>query len=277
MSNPYETRILRVLAYIHDNPAGDMSLDRLAEVAAMSRFHWHRVFRAMTGETCASAVRRVRLHRAATMLIHGDAPIPRVAAICGYDNPDSFARAFARSFGSRPAEFRKSGRLLPPVSPHKPESYPMHAIQIRTEPARRLAVLPHAGAYENIGKSFESFLAICRTRALWPQIGAMIGVYFADPGTVPEAELTSLAGAEWLGRAIPEGMMEHHLPGGRTVVLTYKGPYSRIDAAYQTLFGDWLPNSGEEPADTPAYNILLNAPHDTAPQDLLTEICLPLK
>jgi len=54
MPSPYETRILRVLAYIHDNPTADLSLDRLADVAAMSRFHWHRVFRAMTGETCAA-------------------------------------------------------------------------------------------------------------------------------------------------------------------------------------------------------------------------------
>jgi AraC family transcriptional regulator len=64
MSAPYEQRILRVLNYIHDTPAGDLSLDQLADVAAMSRFHWHRVFHAVTGETCAQAVRRIRLHRA---------------------------------------------------------------------------------------------------------------------------------------------------------------------------------------------------------------------
>lgn len=56
----YEDRLMRVLRYIHDNPTADLSLDRLADVAALSRFHWHRVFHAMTGETCAQAVRRVR-------------------------------------------------------------------------------------------------------------------------------------------------------------------------------------------------------------------------
>lgn len=58
MLNKYEERILRVQEYIYQNPSGDLSLDRLADVAAMSRFHWHRVYRAMTGETCAQAVRR---------------------------------------------------------------------------------------------------------------------------------------------------------------------------------------------------------------------------
>nr|MCU0854535.1 AraC family transcriptional regulator [Paracoccaceae bacterium] len=49
----YEDRLLRVLDHIAENPAGDLSLDALADVAAMSRFHWHRVFHAMTGETAA--------------------------------------------------------------------------------------------------------------------------------------------------------------------------------------------------------------------------------
>lgn len=61
----YEARLLRVLDHIYRNPEGDLSLDALADVVAMSRFHWHRVYQAMTGETCAEAVRRIRMHRAA--------------------------------------------------------------------------------------------------------------------------------------------------------------------------------------------------------------------
>lgn len=67
MALSYEQRVLRVLQYIHDNPAADLSLDALAEVGMTSRFHWHRVFQALTGETCAQAVRRIRLSLAATV------------------------------------------------------------------------------------------------------------------------------------------------------------------------------------------------------------------
>jgi len=69
-----------VLDHIHDNPAGDLSLDALADVAAMSRFHWHRVFHAMTGETAAQAVRRIRLHRAAVLLVQSELPLADIAA-----------------------------------------------------------------------------------------------------------------------------------------------------------------------------------------------------
>src|SRR5262245_64048850 len=89
----YETRLLRVLAHIHDHVDGDLSLDALAEVACMSRFHWHRVFRAMTGETLADAVRRIRLLRAANALVREDRPIEEIAARYGYSGPASFSRA----------------------------------------------------------------------------------------------------------------------------------------------------------------------------------------
>jgi len=81
MRTSYEKRLRRVINYIYDHAGKDLSLDTLADVAAMSRFHWHRVFRAMTGETCAQAVRRVRLQRAGFLLINSDASIDELSLI----------------------------------------------------------------------------------------------------------------------------------------------------------------------------------------------------
>ncbi|MCF6234033.1 MAG: AraC family transcriptional regulator [Rhodobacteraceae bacterium] len=279
MPATYEDRILRVLSYIHDNPGGDLSLDRLADEAAMSRFHWHRVFRAMTGETCAQAVRRIRLHRAAILLVQSDTPLEHVAAQCGYPNPASFARAFDAAYGSRPGTFRKAGRLLAPNPDTGPETgdNEMYETTIRNEPRRRLITLPHKGAYHLIGKAFETFFALCQSRELWPKVGGIFSVYLDNPEVTPEADLRSLVGGEWHGQDMPDGMAEQLLEGGKTAVLTYKGPYSGIEAAYQVLYGSWLPASGEEPGDAPGYEIYLNSSRDTAPEELLTEICLPLK
>ncbi len=277
MAASYEGRVLRVLAYIHDHPAGDLSLDALADVAAMSRFHWHRVFRAITGETCAQSVRRIRLHRAACWLVQTDRPVARIAADIGYPNVKSFGRAFSEAYGSSPVSFRNAGQFLPANLQLKTGGYPMYPVSTRTEPARRVVAVPHIGAYAEIGRSFEAFGALCESRQLWPRIGPMIGLYLDNPETVPESDLRSFAGAEYRGEDTPEGMKEVQISGGKTAVLTYKGPYSGIQAAYSSLFGNWLPESGEEPADQPCYEIYLNNPRDTAPEDLLTEICLPLR
>ncbi len=110
----YEDRLVRVLNYIHDNPTGDLSLDNLADVAAMSRFHWHRVFHAMTGETCAQVVRRMRLHRAAGRLVREGTSVDQIASECGYPNPRSFAQAFRASYGMSLPPFAKRGAFVRP-------------------------------------------------------------------------------------------------------------------------------------------------------------------
>lgn len=277
MSAAYENRILRVLDYIHDNPDGDLSLDQLADVAAMSRFHWHRVFNAITGETCAQAVRRIRLHRAASALVITTTPVAEISQSVGYPNLGSFSRAFTEAYGKSPAAFRKAGCHLPQRPDFKTGAYPMYPVTIREEPARRLVGLSHTGDYHLIGKKFEAFGALCQTRGLWPQISGVAAVYYDNPAEVAAADLRSFAGAVFSGDAVPEGMEERHLDSGKVAVLTYKGPYSGISAAYQSLYGNWLPASGEEPADTPCYELYLNNPREVPPEELVTEICLPLK
>lgn len=279
MSEAYEKRLLRVIDHIHDHPGGDLSLDALADVAALSRFHFHRVFRGVTGETVVQAVRRLRLGRAAHLLVREAHPVAAIAAQVGYPNRASFDRAFREAFGMTPQSFRKRGELRPFLSRPTPmKEFPMPEVILRAEPARRLAAVPHRGPYAEISRAFEKLGTLAATRGLYPQATAMIGVYYDDPTAIPAADLTSHAGL-----AVPESLPlqapleEVRLPGGDCAVLTHKGPYAGLQASYDRLYGQWLPASGREPADSPVFEIYLNTPMDTAPEDLLTEICLPLR
>jgi AraC family transcriptional regulator len=278
MTNANERRLLRVLDHIHDNPAGDLSLDALSDVAAMSRFHWHRVFRAMTGETMAQAVRRIRMQRASYLLVMTDQPLAVLAASVGMDNLASFSRAFAEHFLMSPAIFRKRGELRPFVRTPLPRRDPMHPVTIRSEPPIRLAALPHKGAYFEISRAFQKLSAVMVSRDLFRHAGRMIAVFYDDPQSVAEPDLRSHAGFELTSDADLAAPLEDvTLPAGRQAVLTYTGPYAGLPAAYDELFGVWLPQSGEEPADTPSFEVYLNSPMDTAPEELVTELHLPLK
>src|SRR3990167_7205351 len=75
--------------------AQPLDLARLAEVAHLSPYHWHRVYNALYGETIAATVRRLRLHRATGYLANTALPIEPVARKCGYPNVQSFTRAFS--------------------------------------------------------------------------------------------------------------------------------------------------------------------------------------
>src|SRR2546430_1636515 len=93
----HEDRLLRVINYIYGHLGSDLSLDALADVAALSRFHWHRVYHGLAGETVADTIRRVRLSRVARELVQSEAPIARIAEQCGYSASRSFERAFAEA------------------------------------------------------------------------------------------------------------------------------------------------------------------------------------
>ena len=278
MTNANEKRLLRVLDHIHDHPAGDLSLDALSDVAAMSRFHWHRVFRAMTGETLAQAVRRIRMQRASYLLAMTDQPIATIAASVGMDNLPSFTRTFSEAFLMSPTAFRSRGELRPFVRNPTPRRPLMYPTTIRSEAPIRLAAVPHKGAYFEIYRAFQKLSAVMASRDLFRNAGRMVGVFYDDPQSVPEADLRSLAGFEITGQSDLSTLLEEvTLAGGRQAVLTYTGPYAGLPAAYDELFGVWLPQSGEEPADAPSFEVYLNSPMDTAPEALVTELHLPLK
>ena len=273
----YEKRILRVLDHIHANPAGDLSLDALADVAAFNRFHWHRVFHAATGETLADAVRRIRLHRSACWLVQTEKPMADVAALSGFANARTFDRVFRQAYSISPSAFRKQGKLGSPDHPNRKGNPPMFTVEIVTAPARRLIAVPHRGSYMHIAKAFEALGTIIAARNLWNHTQGMIGVYYDDPSATKEALLHSHAGLV-VSADLPsvEGLEDVFLPGGRIAVLRFKGHYSGLPAAYQHLYGSWLPASGQDAANAPVFEHYLNSPSDTAPENLLTEICLPL-
>ena len=278
MTNPNEKRLLRVLDHIHDNAGGDLSLDTLSDIAAMSRFHWHRVFRAMTGETMAQAVRRIRMHRASYLLVMTDTPQAQIAARVGMPNAASFRRLFAEQFSMTPAAFRKRGELRPFTRNQPQETRLMYPVTIRDQAPLRLAAVPYQGAYHEISRAFQKLSAVMASRDLFRNAGRMVGVFYDDPQSVAVPDLRSLAGFEITGStAIADPLKDVTLAAGRHAVLTYKGPYAGLPAAYDQLFGIWLPASGEEPADAPSFEVYLNSPMDAAPEDLVTELHLPLK
>ena len=153
----------------------------------------------------------------------------------------------------------------------------MFPVTITDQPERSVYGLIHRGRYDQINAAYARVNAILGTANLWPQFREMVAVYFDDPDTVPEAELRSLAGVVLApGTPLPEGLEAHVLPGGRHAVMQFKGPYPGLKAAYGWFYGDWLRASGEALRDAPSFEVYLNSPMNTSPEDLRTDIYLPL-
>ena len=103
-------RILQVQLYIERHLYDELPRKRLAEVAHLSPYHFHRIFRATVGEGVAEYVRRVRLERAAIALKATTDSVTQVAFDAMYGSHEAFTRAFRRQFGVSPSDFR-SGHI----------------------------------------------------------------------------------------------------------------------------------------------------------------------
>ena len=96
----------RVIDHMHAHLGDDLDLDRLAAVAALSKFHFVRSFRDATGLTPHRYLTMLRMRRAATLLTGTGQTVRQVAAACGYRSPSRFAAAFRREYGTAPAGYR---------------------------------------------------------------------------------------------------------------------------------------------------------------------------
>lgn len=275
----YEARLLRVLAYIYDNLDGDLSLDVLAEIACLSRFHWHRVYRAMTGETLADAIRRIRLIKAANALVLETAPLAEVAERYGYPNVASFTRAFSAAHGLSPGAFRDRGVQLANDLQKTTGENRMYPVIIEDMPQSRAAGVLNVGPYPGIAGAFQQLGGILVARQLIPHVRGMIAVYHDAPESKPEAEMKSHA-AVIIDDSFPEkieGLEYFDIAGGRYAIMQHSGPYATLGSAYEWLYGKWLPQSGEQPRDAPPIEFYVNDPRNTPPDKLRTDIRLPLK
>jgi len=100
----HEAMMQLVLEYIEKHLA-DLDVERLHEMTALSRFHFHRVFRELTGETPGLYVRRKRLNLAMALLKAGEMDLSVLARTACYTSLSAFNRAFRDQFGITPGTY----------------------------------------------------------------------------------------------------------------------------------------------------------------------------
>lgn len=108
----YIARINRVMDHIEKNYNSPLTLEGLADIAGFSRFHFHRIFRAMTGESLNQFIIRIRVERAAAMLLNNHKKtITEIAFDCGFSGSAPFARSFKALFNMSASEWRETGLI----------------------------------------------------------------------------------------------------------------------------------------------------------------------
>lgn len=266
----YHERMLRVMLYVQDHLDEELSLDHLAGVACFSPFHFHRVFRGITGEPVKEYVRRLRMERAARRLKGGADAVVDVALDAGFDSHEGFTRAFHARFGQPPSAWREAHAA-------RAEGAAPVACVVK-QPARRAVFVRHTGPYGEVAKAWTRLFEVAGRAGLFGPGMEMFGISHDDPEITEPAKLRYDAaitlGREFAGEG-DVGVME--LPAREYATCRHVGPYSLLGETYAALCGQWLPWSGREPGDAPALEFYRNDLRTARPEELITDIFVPLR
>ena len=273
-------RILRVQLHIEEHLDQELPLAQLADVAYLSPYHFHRIFRATVGEGVAEYVRRVRLERSAIALKATTDDVTKIAFDAQYGSHEAFTRAFRRQFGMSPSEFR-IGTLRTAKQIERSNAMPqLSEREVRTEflPATRVAFLRHIGPYSESGPTFQKMMCWAFEKGLFNPRTKVLSICHDDPAVTPGEKQRLDCCVSVDSTFLPEGdVAVQEIPKGEYVIMTHHGEYSGLADSYCWLYGKWLATSGREFANRPPFEVYLNNPADTPPGELLTEICILLK
>lgn len=290
----YTEKIITALIHIQQNLDEPSSLDELASIACLSKYHFHRIFKGMVGEGVWEHIRRLRLERSAYQLKNTQRPVTRIAFDAGYETHESFSRAFREMFGLAPSQFRKkisAGRF--PKSPSGVAYSPngiikgfipldtggisMNVVIKNIEP-RRVAFIRHTGPYAECGAAWDKLCSWAEPRGLLKKENVYLGLCHDNPEITPpekvryDACMTVDEGFE------PEGEVGVQvIEGGDYAVTLHEGSFETIKDLYAKLCGQWIPSRGREIRSAPNFEICLNDPNVTAPEDLKIEVYVPLE
>ncbi len=272
----YENRLSRVCDYIHENLDEKLDMDNLAAIACLSPWHWHRIYRAVYGETITATIKRLRMHRAANELVQTELSINIIAERAGYPNLQSFNRTFKKVYGLPPGQYRKTGGNGTILCDKAREKEEMFQVEIKELKPVKIAGLSHIGSYSGVGQAFEKLNTLAVSRGLYGPHTRIIGIYYDDPSIVAEDELRSFAGLSIASHATINAPLQHvRIAGGKYAIFPFQGPYSNMESCYQWIYGTWLKTAECELRDAPGFAEYIN-PTEKIPGKMVTHIHIPL-
>ncbi|MFW6369023.1 MAG: AraC family transcriptional regulator [Myxococcota bacterium] len=151
--------------------------------------------------------------------------------------------------------------------------------QIRNiDPLPVLFVRKTGPYYQAAGEAFGELCGFAGPRGLLGPSTKMIGISHDDPNVTEESKFRYDACVTIDHDIAADGQVGRKtIAGGRYAVFLHEGPYEKFQETYDRIFKGWLPGSGEKLREEPCFELYLNSPDQAKPEDLKTEIWIPIQ
>jgi AraC family transcriptional regulator len=152
-------------------------------------------------------------------------------------------------------------------------------VEVRLEQRNpvRVVFVRHVGPYQECGAAWERLCTFAGKNGLFSRETVRIGIGYDNPEITPADKLrydACLTVNDQFKATDEIGMQE--IAGGEYAVVRHRGPYERLSETYRKLFREWMPMSGRKVRSAPCFEVYINDPLSVRPEDLVTEIFVPL-
>ena len=312
----YVERVNAAVDYIEQHLDEDLTLEQLAAVAHFSPYHFHRIFGLLVGETLSRFINRLRLERAASLLVQRPGlTITEVATSCGLHNPSSFSRSFRDRFGMSASDWRQGGHLdyegeetaadlvegmatpaegygilgtRPGIGGHRLAweiacgPLPATSVEIVEMPDLEVAYVRHTGRYQG---EVEVFADLFTRLMTWANANGhlhddswVLSVYHDNPGITDDDRLRVSACIDVPANTTAGGGIGRmRLDGGPCAVARFELGDQDYPAGWYAVSCGWLPDSGYEPDDRLPFERYPVGAATAAPGTQVVDICIPVR
>lgn len=263
MNQQHVSRINDILYYIHQDITNDLSAKHLADLAAYSEQHFHRVFKQVVGESIHQYIRRTRMEYAANQLMFdGNASVIDIANKCGFSSLSSFSKAFKATFHMAPGNWRHGEQHLdgkpylkdPEVAAgyNRVANLDLPTPKIVETKERITAYVRHQGYNRSIRRAWLVLKAWAKEEGR--TFEQLFGLHHSNPAWVELDKCRYVACLEIDEPLKVRGVVNQMtIPGGLHAVFRLRGVYGELLPQVSKIFEQWLPNSGYKLRSTPAY------------------------
>ena len=276
--NDYVQRINKVVAYINNHLDETLDLKTLANEAALSDFHFHRIFKALKNEAIGGYITRLRLEATARLLRYTALTIEEIAFNIGYETPASLSKAFKKQYGISPTEYRTNKDTYIMKKEIINPDLALKAPKIVTLEPKNLIYVALTGAYGNLdyGKAYEQLWAVIKAQKLFTKGIESICISYDDPKiTEGSLQRSDVCLAIHKPATPQEEVSCKTLAGGKYAVFFYQGSYENLSQVYDTAVR-WVIDHEYTLREEPFFEKYLNDARRTPKEKLKTEIYIPI-
>ena len=151
-------------------------------------------------------------------------------------------------------------------------------VRVETVTPMKVAFIRHVGPYDQVGAAWQKLMMWAGPAGMLGPNMKLLGIVHDDQEVTPPERIRY--DACLVVRPDFEGQGEigaQEIGGTDYAIARHTGPYEKLGDSYAKLCGWWLPTSGRELRAAPGFEVYLNNPQTTEPENLLTDIHLPLE